>query len=252
MNLCQTNNPSTPEIPDKLDSTQNIFLEPNIESCAIQIIYSFTNVEYIGIINCKIYEKNFLLVSEFLSKLAEYVSITDFQIFLFDNYKKSFILIGIYPNKIIQKKIFLNQTITNIKSKGTRLIKLKFRQIINKDNALRMEFAVVEENEPDEEKSIKSSPEKGEKSRRSKERKIGSVIKKVYMWRKMYTGFKDENDNLIKLTLEEAAKKVGISKKSLDDYLIQLRAGRNLGFNFNEHQNDKIGVLRSFVKQNKK
>ena len=43
---------------------------------------------------------------------------------------------------------------------------------------------------------------------------------------------------------------VGISKKSLDDYLLQIRYGRKFGFNFNEHKNDKVGVLRAFVKKN--
>jgi hypothetical protein len=60
-------------------------------------------------------------------------------------------------------------------------------------------------------------------SKRSKERKIGHIIEKVYLWRKLYNGFTDENGKYIKLTLEESAEKVGISKKSLDDYLIQLR-----------------------------
>ena len=51
------------------------------------------------------------------------------------------------------------------------------------------------------------------------------------------------------ITLEEAAKNIGISKKSLDDYFLQLRNGHLNGFNFNEHKNDKIGILRSFNKQ---
>ena len=113
-----------------------------------------------------------------------------------------------------------------------------------------MEYSILDE-EKNEEKSENSFKELGLKTRRAKERKIGSVIKKVYIWRKLYTGFQDEQGRSIKLTLDEAANKVGISKKSLDDYLIQLRNGRSLGFNFNEHQNDKIGVLRSFVKQHK-
>ena len=49
-------------------------------------------------------------------------------------------------------------------------------------------------------------------SRRTKERKIGEVIHKVQKWRNLYymTGE----------SLEEAAKQVGISKKSLDDYFL--------------------------------
>jgi hypothetical protein len=37
------------------------------------------------------------------------------------------------------------------------------------------------------------------------------------------------------LNLEEAAQKVNISKKSLDDYLLQLRFGKKFGFNFDEN-----------------
>jgi len=40
-----------------------------------------------------------------------------------------------------------------------------------------------------------------------------------------------------------------MSKKSLDDYLLQLRFGKKYGFNFNKHKDDKIGVLRQFVKK---
>ena len=54
------------------------------------------------------------------------------------------------------------------------------------------------------------------------------------------------------MTLEEAAKQVDISKKSLDDYLLQLRFGRKFGFNFEEHKNDKVGILRAYVKKFKK
>ena len=78
-------------------------------------------------------------------------------------------------------------------------------------------------------------------SRRTKERKIGEVIQKVQKWRHLYY----QNCE----SLEEAAKKVGISKKSLDDYFLQLKNGKLNGFNFNEHKNDKIGILRSFNKQ---
>ena len=76
------------------------------------------------------------------------------------------------------------------------------------------------------------------------------------MWKTLYNGYieKDVNGNSkqIKLNLEQAAEKVGISKKSLDDYLIQLKIGRIFGFNFNEHKNDKVGVLRAFVKYHRK
>ena len=47
-----------------------------------------------------------------------------------------------------------------------------------------------------------------------------------------------------KVPLEEGAKMVNISKKTLDDYLSQIKKGKKHGFNFNEHKNEKIGVLR--------
>ena len=75
------------------------------------------------------------------------------------------------------------------------------------------------------------------------------------MWKTLYNGIysTDENGNKIKIkyTLEQAAAKAGISKKSLDDYLIQLRIGKFFNFNFNEHKNDKVGILRAFVKKHK-
>ena len=80
-------------------------------------------------------------------------------------------------------------------------------------------------------------------SRRTKERKIGEVIQKVQKWRQLYY----QNCE----SLEEAAKKVGISKKSLDDYFLQLKKGKANGFNFNEHKSDKIGILRNWNKHHK-
>ena len=81
-------------------------------------------------------------------------------------------------------------------------------------------------------------------NRRTKERKISYVIERVSLWRKLYNGIDDGTGNLVRYSLEEAAKKIGISKKSLDDYLLQLRFGKKLGFNFNKYKDDKIGRLR--------
>ena len=61
----------------------------------------------------------------------------------------------------------------------------------------------------------------------------------------------DPEGNLLRYSLEDAANKVGVSKKSLDDYLLQLRFGKKFGFDFQKHKDDKVGVLRSFVKTEK-
>ena len=88
--------------------------------------------------------------------------------------------------------------------------------------------------------------------KRTKERSIKYIIEKVSQWRKLYNGYMDENHQLVRMSLEEAADKVGVSKKSLDDYLSQLRQGRALGFDFNKNQDNKVGDLRQFVKNNSK
>ena len=42
---------------------------------------------------------------------------------------------------------------------------------------------------------------------------------------------------------------IGISKKSLDDYLLQLRFGKKFNFDFEANKDCKIGKLRLYVKQ---
>ena len=78
------------------------------------------------------------------------------------------------------------------------------------------------------------------KPKRTKERTIAEIIDKVSTWRKLNKGIMVKNEKtqemqLLKLNLEEAAQKVNISKKSLDDYLLQLRFGKKFGFNFDEN-----------------
>ena len=92
--------------------------------------------------------------------------------------------------------------------------------------------------------------------KRTKERTITEIIEKVSTWRKLYNGVmipnKDTNEvQLQRWSLEDAAAKVKVSKKSLDDYLLQLRFGKKFGFDFEKHRDSKVGVLRSFVKDQK-
>lgn len=94
--------------------------------------------------------------------------------------------------------------------------------------------------------------EKKPHSRRNKERKIGEIIEKVNDWRTLYTGTVDGSGKSVKYSLDDAAKLVGIAKKTLDDYLLQLRAGKKYGFDFQKHKDEKVGTLRSFVKERKK
>ena len=67
------------------------------------------------------------------------------------------------------------------------------------------------------------------KQKRTKERKIGEILDKVLQWRRLYTGVNDPaTGQTIKMSLEDAAQRVGISKKSLDDYLLQIRSEKIL------------------------
>ena len=71
---------------------------------------------------------------------------------------------------------------------------------------------------------INGQAETSKGSRRTKERKIGEVILAVKKWRELYTtGEKVDEAKFKPLSLEEAAQKVTISKKSLDDYFLQLK-----------------------------
>lgn len=66
------------------------------------------------------------------------------------------------------------------------------------------------------------------KNKRTKEKKIKDVVALVKEWRKPYEiGVPDEQGNLVKLSLEDSAKRLGMSKKSLDDYLLQIRYEKN-------------------------
>ena len=92
--------------------------------------------------------------------------------------------------------------------------------------------------------------------KRTKERTITEIIEKVSTWRKLYNGVLIPNNQtnqaqLQRWSLEDAAAKVKVSKKSLDDYLLQLRFGKKFGFDFEKNRNSKVGVLRSFVKEMK-
>lgn len=96
---------------------------------------------------------------------------------------------------------------------------------------------------------VDAGAKEGKSTKRTKERKIGSVIEKVNAWRRLYNGYYDENRKFVKHSLEDAARILNTSKKSLDDYLLQLRLGRKYGFNFNENKSKRVGILRTFVKE---
>jgi hypothetical protein len=61
---------------------------------------------------------------------------------------------------------------------------------------------------------------RNERSMRSSKRYIFFDHSKVALWRRFYTGFYDENHKFVQMPLDQAASRVRISKKTLDDYLL--------------------------------
>lgn len=83
---------------------------------------------------------------------------------------------------------------------------------------------------------------------RRRERRIEYIIEKVLLWRKYMNGF-HINGIFEKYDSKKAAKIVGVSKKSLDDYTKLIRTGRKLNYNFNKNRNKRISHLKSFIKK---
>lgn len=130
----------------------------------------------------------------------------------------------------------------NVPSDGCLYLKLRKR--ISKVKSLRYDI-FEEENEEeidDMPEQINEKAEK-EKSKRAKEKRIGYIIKKVFEWK----GFRKYTDN--RMSLIEAADKVGLSKKTLDEYFNQIKEGKKYNFDFNKHKRDKVNILRGYVKK---
>ena len=129
------------------------------------------------------------------------------------------------------------------------IIYLKLRQKIKRENSLNP--LAFEENENkfstklsksinlDEEEDEKNKKDK-KKSGRDKEKTIEYAIIKVFTWEKI----REKGGN--KITLEEAAKSIGMAKKTLDDYKKQIKIGKDNNFNFNKYYKCKMNVLNDF------
>ena len=92
-------------------------------------------------------------------------------------------------------------------------------------------------------------------SQARKERPLIEIIEKVAKWRRLYQGvIEREEDGTLwfrRYSLQEASHKVGISKRSLDDYLLHLRYGIKNGFDFESNKYGFVGQLRKFARNTK-
>lgn len=73
-------------------------------------------------------------------------------------------------------------------------------------------------------------------------KKIRRVIEKVNEWRRQ-----SQTINKGKYSKEEAAKIIGLKKKSLDDYLMYLRLGIVMSYDFTSNLDNKFGHLKKYV-----
>jgi hypothetical protein len=192
----------------------------------------FTEKELIPNLQVRLSIDNKILFSDVIMKLKGCgYPLTGANIKIFSNEANEYILIGSDP---IDENVVLDDFNFNfklLKIQATCYIEEKYLSK-NSANPLSRNNSALDK-----------------KSKRTKERKIGYIIEKVNSWRKLYNGFYDEGGKFIKHSLDDAAKKIGISKKSLDDYLLQLRLGRKYGFDFNANRNEKVGKLRAHVKE---
>ena len=157
--------------------------------------------------------------------------------------------VSVNNNEIINSSWLSNNEINNTNYTND-IIKIKLEnyldnRLIDDTFSMLKKYFNISTPEKKEEKDINSSFEKKiEFNKRS--RKIGDVVKLVYAQRKYFNGFYNDLDEKVKLNLEEASKKVGIKRKTLDDYLKQIRKAREKGFDFNKYKDKPISKLREF------
>ena len=224
----------------------------NTIKCSISVSYSYSPVTFNTILLINPIDETHILLNDILEGLSKSIPLNNYSISYceYDNNTNIYVYIGKYP---LDKNYLIGYDIQSLSNNNILTnIRIKLRQLVSKEFPLKQEL-IEDDIENIEDKKINNYI--NHKSKRAKERKIGYIIKKVFMWKTLYNGIysTDEKGNKIKIkyTLEQAAAKAGISKKSLDDYLIQLRIGKFFNFNFTEHKNDKVGILRAFVKKHK-
>jgi hypothetical protein len=221
-------------------------------SCIVNLSFSYNDEALkISDVTLNILNNNCVDILDLCTELFNHGigQINNTAISYYDPELKIYIFCGVYPNlkTVLIPLVLFKAEGLNCKGPDTNAyeISLRSRFIPVIDEKLKM-ILIDEDHEHTEESN---SGMLGKKSRRSKERKLGYIIEKVFLWRKLFNGYKDDNKGFVKLTLEDAAQKVGISKKSLDDYLNQLKNGKQAGFNYNDNKNSKVGVLRAYIKK---
>ncbi|CAD8073545.1 unnamed protein product [Paramecium sonneborni] len=232
-----------------LDHNDPMDIQFNTKKLYVTILVQQENKIYnIGDINCKLTDDNRIWIYDLIK------TIKDMQIDPLDHFQNSTIQIlneeetsnlfnhSLYtPNLPVYENLGVDplnfDTFFRINEDQTKLqLKLRPSKISLLDTIL--------EQQPNEETNSK-------KNQKTKQRTLSQVVERVALWRRLYTGFYDQNKIFIQMSLDKAAEKVGISKKTLDDYLLQIRYGKRYGFDFKKNSNEGISKLRQFVKSKK-
>ena len=188
-------------------------------------------------ISISVLSNNTINLGEVIRSLeATGISLTSSMILYYDNSRKIFHYCGFDKDA---DNYFIN--LNEIQEK----IQIKYRKLIHIEKPIINDDKNCEDN-----KECNDEKQKG-KSKRTKEREIGEIVAKVAEWRKLYGGVDNSDGIKKKYSLEDAAEMVGIAKKTLDDYLLQIRAGHQYNFDFEAYREARVGILRKFVKERK-
>ena len=150
--------------------------------CTVMVIYSFSQITFTSIIPSHKKGENYIILNEIITQLEKEIPLDNFQISYYNENQKEYILIGKYPLNL-DKEILIEYNSTKIINDNI-FIKLRLRQIFDRENLLKMEF-VEGEKDNGEEAIPKFEIGENNKNKIEKERKIDYIIRKVYMWRKM-------------------------------------------------------------------
>mmetsp|Transcript_23700 Transcript_23700/g.20586 ORF Transcript_23700/g.20586 Transcript_23700/m.20586 type:complete len:354 (+) Transcript_23700:294-1355(+) len=101
-----------------------------------------------------------------------------------------------------------------------------------------------------------TTPSRANKIKRiTKDRSIGEVMELIKRWRSLYNKNDVQNstrtNHAKSMTLQDAAVHIGVPKKTLDDYFLIIKKAQALNFDFNANQDQRFGIVRSFVKRQK-
>ena len=233
-------NPNKHILPIFLENTEHI-------SLTVLLTYSYSHSYHKFILKSRITGPNRISLNDVIDGIDTYdhINLKHYSISYRTNNEN---LLSVSEEEIVFLYVGAYPLVDNysIEIPKDNILIINLRPFIDKTDQLRLELYEEKAEQQDENK--KKHYFVNQNSKRAKERKIGYILKKVYLWKKLYEGVVDRLGNKIKMTLQDAAEKVDINKKSLDEYLNQIRFGKLLGFDFNKHRNDKVGVLRGFVK----